>query len=82
MKTEWKNLVGKRLLITGKITKIPRNEWTMLEISPSGMVAKFRNETANCQFWTDLDELMVMEVLPPNDQVEARRGVPPNPSDG
>lgn len=66
MKTEWKNLVGKRLLLTEKMTRIPRNEWTLLEISPSGKTAKFRNEIAVCQFWTDLDELMVMDVLPPN----------------
>jgi hypothetical protein len=61
---KWTELIGKRLLLTDSMTRIARHEWTLLEISPSSKVAKFRYEIANCQFWTDLDELVVMDVLP------------------
>ena len=62
----WKTLIGKRLLLTDRITRIQRNEWTLLEISPNGEVGKFRNELADTCFWTDLDDFVVMDVLPPN----------------
>ena len=61
---KWKELKGKRLLLTDSITRIKRNEWTLIEISPNGKVGKFRNELANTCFWTDLDDLVVMDVLP------------------
>jgi hypothetical protein len=61
----WKTLIGKRLLLTDRI-RIQRNEWTLLEMSPNGKVGKFRNELANTCFWIDLDDLVVMDVLPPN----------------
>ena len=70
-RNKWEELKGKRLLLTDSITRIARNEWTLLEISPNGKVAKFQNELADCQFWTDLDELMVVDVLPPNDSDQA-----------
>lgn len=74
--SQWENLVGKRLLLTEKTTRIPRNEWTLIEISPSGKTAKFQNEIADSQFWTDLDELMVLDVLPVNEAlVRARRKI-------
>ena len=60
----WKTLIGKRLLLTDRITQIQRSEWTLLEISPNGKVGKFRNELANTCFWTDLDDLVVVDVLP------------------
>lgn len=60
----WINRVGQRLLLTDRMTRIERNEWTLLEVSPNGKVGKFRNETAGCQFWTDLNELLVMDELP------------------
>ena len=63
---EWEELIGKRLLLTDRITRIQRSEWTLLEISPNGKVGKFRNELANTCFWTDLDDLVVMDVLSPN----------------
>jgi hypothetical protein len=61
---KWEELIGKRLLLTDRITRIQRNEWTLLEISLNGKVGKFRNELANTCFWTDLDDLVVMDVLP------------------
>lgn len=61
---KWKELKGKRLLLTDRITRIKRSEWTLLEISPNGEVGKFRNELADTCFWTDLDDLVVMDVLP------------------
>ncbi len=61
---KWEKLKGKRLLLTDTITRIQRNEWTLLEISPNGKVGKFRNELANTRFWTDLDDFIVMDVLP------------------
>jgi hypothetical protein len=64
----WKTLIGKRLLLTDRITRIQRSEWTLLEISPNGKVGKFRNELADTCFWTDLDHLVVMDVLPPNEE--------------
>ena len=63
---KWEELKGKRLLLTDSITRIERKEWTLLEISLNGKVAKFRNELADCKFWTDLDDIIVMDVLPPN----------------
>jgi hypothetical protein len=48
------------------MTRIQRSEWTLLEISPNGKVGKFRNELADTRFWNDLDDLVVMDVLPPN----------------
>ncbi len=61
---KWEKLKGKRLLLTDMITRIQRSEWTLLEISPNGKVGKFRNELADACFWTDLDDLVVMDVLP------------------
>lgn len=72
-RSKWEELKGKRLLLTDSITRIARNEWTLLEISPNGKVGKFRNELAACQFWTDLGDLMVVDVLPPNDPSSATR---------
>ena len=63
---EWEELIGKRLLLTDIITRIQRNEWTLLELNSNGRIGKFRNELANTCFWTDLDDLVVMDVLPPN----------------
>ena len=68
IKYKWEELIGKRLLLTDRITRIQRNEWTLLEISPNGKVGKFRNELADTRFWTDLDDLVVMDVLPPNEE--------------
>ena len=65
MNTNWLELIGKRLLLTDILTRIQRSEWTLLEISPSGKTGKFINELSDCQFWTDLDELVVLDVLPP-----------------
>jgi len=61
---EWEELIGKRLLLTDRITRIQRNEWTLLELNSNGRIGKFRNELANTCFWTDLDDLVVMDVLP------------------
>jgi hypothetical protein len=60
---KWEELIGKRLLLADRITRIQRNEWTLLEISPNGEVGKFRNELADTSFWNDLDDLVVMDVL-------------------
>jgi hypothetical protein len=65
-KYKWEELIGKRLLLTDIITRIQRNEWTLLELNSNGRIGKFRNELANTCFWTDLDDLVVMDVLPPN----------------
>jgi len=67
---KWEELIGKRLLLTDRITRIQRNEWTLLEISPNGKVGKFRNELADTCFWNDLDDLVVMDVLPPNKEID------------
>ncbi len=64
IKYKWEQLIGKRLLLTDRITRIQRSEWTLLEISPNGKVGKFRNELADTSFWNDLDDLFVMDVLP------------------
>jgi hypothetical protein len=61
---KWEKLKGKRLLLTDIITRIQRNEWTLLELNSNGRIGKFRNELANTCFWTDLDDLVVMDVLP------------------
>jgi len=63
---KWEKLICKRLLVTDRITRIQRSEWTLLEISPKGKAGKFRNELADTCFWNDLDDLVVMDVLPPN----------------
>jgi len=60
---KWEELIGKRLLLADRITRIQRNEWTLLEISPNSKVGKFRDELADTCFWTDLDDLVVMDVL-------------------
>ena len=67
---KWGKLKGKRLLLTDMITRIQRSEWTLLEISPNGKVGKFRNELADTCFWNDLDDLVVMDVLPPNKEID------------
>ena len=64
MKQEWMALIGKRILLTDRTTRISRNEWTLLELSPKCACGKFRNELANCVFWTDLDDYVVLCVLP------------------
>ena len=64
IKYKWEELIGKRLLLTDIITRIQRNEWTLLELNSNGRIGKFRNELANTYFWTDLDDLVVMDVLP------------------
>ena len=66
IKYKWEELIGKRLLLTDIITRIQRNEWTLLELNSNGRIGKFRNELANTCFWTDLDYFVVMDVLPPN----------------
>ena len=66
---KWEKLIGIRLLLTDRMTRIQRNEWTLLEISPNGEVGKFRNELADTCFWTDLDDLVVVDVLPPKKEV-------------
>lgn len=53
--------IGKRLLLTDKYTGIPKNEVTLLEISPSRLRGKFENE--HCKYWQDLDEVELLEVL-------------------
>jgi hypothetical protein len=63
---KWEKLKGKRLLLTDRITRIQRNEWTLLELNSNGRIGKFRNELADTCFWTDLDDFVVMDVLPPN----------------
>ena len=63
---KWEKLKGKRLLLTDRITRIQRNEWTLLERNSDGRIGKFRNELADTCFWTDLDDFVVMDVLPPN----------------
>jgi len=60
---EWTKHIGCRLLLTDTITHIARNEWTLLEVSPNRKVGKFRNELNPAQFWTDLDEVEVLDVL-------------------
>ncbi len=60
---KWEKLKGKRLLLTDRITRIQRNEWTLLELNSNGRIGKFRNELADTCFWTDLDDLVVMDVL-------------------
>ena len=64
IKYKWEELIGKRLLLTDRITRIQRNEWTLLELNSNGKVGKFRNELADTCFWTDLDDLVVIDVLP------------------
>lgn len=54
-------LIGKRLLLTDQYTGIPKNEVKLLEISPSGLRARFENEHA--KYWQDLDEVKLLEVL-------------------
>ena len=70
---KWEKLIGKRLLLTDRMTRIQRNEWTLLEISPNGEVGKFCNELTDprygyhyTRFWVDLDDFVVIDVLPPN----------------
>ena len=53
--------VGKRLLTTDTITGIERRECKLVEISPSGKRAKFNN--GNNDFWQDLDEVELLEIL-------------------
>ena len=60
---KWKELKDKRLLLTDRITRIKRSEWTLLEISPNSKVGKFRNELADTCFWTDLDHLVVINGI-------------------
>ena len=60
----WQQWLGKRLLLGVKHAVLERNEWTLLEVSPSGEVGKFRNEIGGTMFWRDLDALRLLEVLP------------------
>lgn len=60
---DWPLLLGKRLLLMNTLY-VARNEWTLLDISPNGKVGKFQNELAdNCHFWTDLKDVVVLDVL-------------------
>lgn len=60
---EWCKHIGSRLLITDRLTQTQRNEWTLLEVSPNRKIGKFRNELAPTKFWTDLDNVEVLDVL-------------------
>ncbi len=63
---------GQRLLLTDSRTETQRNEWTVLEVSPSGRVGKFRTMLESpCVFWTDLCNVRVLEVLP---DLQQKRG--------
>ena len=57
-----RNLIGKRMITTTTTVGIIRNERTLLEISPSGKMAKWSNPFND--FWEDVDEVEILELLP------------------
>ena len=59
----WDNLVGKRLLVTNRLTNVEHNEWTLLEFQPDHNLAKFRNELASVDFWICPDWVDVEHIL-------------------
>ena len=61
---DWKSLVGKRLLVTDAATRTARNEWKLLEVSPSGRRLKFHNIDADTKFWDDENDVVLLEILP------------------
>ncbi len=63
---DWNKMIGQRLICTEAITRIPRHEWTVLEVAPSGRYVKLRNETCDAVFWRDTDGIVVLEVLTPS----------------
>lgn len=61
---KWSQCLGRRLLVTDKMTDVSRSEWTLLEISPSGQCGKFKNEIIGNTFWEDLEGHEILEILP------------------
>jgi hypothetical protein len=60
----WKNFVGKRLLVTEwGVPKSETYEYTVREVSPTGLRVKFENG-AGRTFWTDHKQYYPVEVLP------------------
>jgi hypothetical protein len=61
--TTWSDFVGKRLLVyepeCGPATAF---EYTVDEVSPSGLRVKFKNRVGR-NFWTDSLQYRVLEVL-------------------
>jgi hypothetical protein len=60
---EWPTLINRRLLLADAMTGVRRWELTLLELSPNGEYGKFRNEIAKTQFWDNLGELEVLDIL-------------------
>jgi hypothetical protein len=59
-----KDHVGKRVLLTDRLTGSSRMEAEVLELSPSAENVKLRNLDAGTTFWQEIDEDEVLEVLP------------------
>lgn len=57
--------VGKRLLLTDRITEIGRLEVEVLELSPSGENVKLRNLCVGSTFWQRTQDDVVVEELAP-----------------
>ena len=56
--------IGKRLLLTDRLTQVGRTEVEVLEMSPSGENVKLHNLEAGTRYWQETDEDVVLEVLP------------------
>ena len=59
--TDWKELIGKRVLIKEKLPSYSIIEATVVEVSPSGNYVKFK--FGNMYDWHKADEFEVVEVL-------------------
>ena len=55
--------VGARVLATRRYCGIARDEWFILEISPEGEFAKVRNLIAETEYWIDVHDFRVLEIL-------------------
>lgn len=69
---EWPTWVGVRAICTDWITRIARDEYTFLEVSPGGTHVKVRNELNGIVSWKDTSSIDVLERLPPKPSPPAK----------
>ena len=66
MQTNWKELIGKRILYQKRFHVYEASEATVLELSPSGEYVKLkivRSDGTTIIDWKDIHDIKLLEVL-------------------
>ena len=69
-----KHHVGRRMLVTNSFSGISAFEVRLLEVSPSGIRAKFKNLEIGNEFWSNIGDYdyRILELLPEKKQRKRR----------